>query len=155
MSLHDVLAKTRTAHLHNRDPKKESEPSDTFKDAEGLEHARVRPSSLQDEAKTSEVGYPTKQRQNRWMGRYKAAITKRIAGNAEPFRQDAEALVNEIYNGHISKIVAYFKNKYNLSLADATCLTVFFHGCYNNGGIFTTERYLKGLEIAKKVKGVA
>ena len=49
MNLHDVLANQRATHQHNRDPKKESEPSDTFKGSDGLEYACVRPSSLQDE----------------------------------------------------------------------------------------------------------
>ena len=64
MNLHDVLAQTRTAHLHNRDPKKESEPSDTFKGTDGSDYARVHPSSLQDEPRGEKHVTP-KQRQRR------------------------------------------------------------------------------------------
>ncbi len=90
--------------------------------------------------------------QNRWMGKYKASITKRISGDFEPFRQDAEVLTDYIFTGQLLKIVGYFKVKYNLSLNDATNFTVAFLGVYNNEGPFwTTQRYLEGMKVRERI----
>lgn len=94
---------------------------------------------------------------NRWMGKYKPVITKRISADFELFRKDAEELKYFIFEGNIIKIVKYFKHKYDLSLSETTYFVVAFIGVYNNGdhspnkGLWTTENYYKGLKVRDKI----